>query len=627
MPRTVRGPDGKLHRFPDGVTDEQIAVALGVAPAPKDLPTRALETVGGVVAGLGQSAQGAIEGAGALGSAMLQPSWTEGGMEARRAIGEGLVGMHTDLYKKAAAASREGETPASLGYRAASAVPIVGPMVASYVEQAAAGEAPEAVGRAVGDVALGRLTSKAPGQLSRYTTARPTRLDATAYRRLTEVLRPSNKDFHFERDLASAVDEIAEQARLEKLDPKNPIPTVSEFGRLTQEARKRMRNTYEQYVSPFRPVIVIDGKTAIAPAIRRTVTSKMRRESPSQAAALDTLAKRYESDIPLAEAEALLEETNNRLNSFYKKDRFGQATRAEEQTAARDIAIAKAIRKEMYSKLDAMAGPGIAEVQRRYGALRSIEGYAEPVASEVSRYGGKNLPAMASETAADVAAGGIYSRAGALVRGGRGLVRMIIPDANEQVAKAFRRLGRLQANTPRPAPRTPVAALPPGAIRAGAPIGPTVPAQTGPGMIVHPGTRASRTGRMLPAAGESTIIREAGALQPTDLESLMAQRTREFPRPTVSGPPARRYDATQLGPTQRTFSGPELWEGELRFGPTGEPFLVRPEALNPRPATSLRQLLERRSRPYELPSATPRPRSLRERLEEWRQWGGLPPNP
>lgn len=130
------------------------------------------------------------------------------------------------------------------------------------------------------------------------------------------------------------------------------------------------------------------------------------------------------------------------------------------------------------------------------------------------------------------------------------------------------------------------------------------PEVQGPGMTVHPGTRASRTGRLLPAAGKTTRPSgeyaqppafsipgrggpiEVPAMQPSALEALFERRGVEFPRPTVSGPPARRYGTAREGPPipttephtpQRVMSGPELWRNDVRFTPSGEPYLVNPE--------------------------------------------------
>ena len=171
----------------------------------------------------------------------------------------------------------------------------------------------------------------------------------------------------------------------------------------------------------------------------------------------------------------------------------------------------------------------------------------------------------------------------------------------------------------------------------------------GAGMVVHPGTRASRTGRLLPAAGETTRKFEAQPVQPsgaggdlTALQELMAQRSAEFPRPTVSGLPARRYQARQM-PASPSLTGPILRESQIgieggrlpgspsRMTETGD---IIPEVLP--------QGVEIRTGPqqgqpftyysgqpgvYELPSAPARPSSFLQRWLEWKRWGGLPPTP
>lgn len=77
MPRRVRGPDGKLHQFPDDATDAQISRALGAVPeankahAPKaktwadqlGLNTPSDSAVGGFVKGAGAGAVDLAQGA------------------------------------------------------------------------------------------------------------------------------------------------------------------------------------------------------------------------------------------------------------------------------------------------------------------------------------------------------------------------------------------------------------------------------------------------------------------------------------------------------------------------------------------------------------------------------------
>lgn len=73
MPRTVKGPDGVLHKFPDDATDAEISVALDASPGKKpEAPARtwtdaavdSLPSAGGLVGGLVGGAGGTVAGIG-----------------------------------------------------------------------------------------------------------------------------------------------------------------------------------------------------------------------------------------------------------------------------------------------------------------------------------------------------------------------------------------------------------------------------------------------------------------------------------------------------------------------------------------------------------------------------------
>lgn len=473
-----------------------------------------------------------------------------------------FVDPQTEMFQRAAVASREGETLESLLYRGAGAVPFLGPMLAGKVEQAQTEGIPEAVGASLTDLALMNVgpksVKKGVGALDRLNATRPARLDANAFTKITKVLKPSNKDFQFERNMNLAVPEIAEQARIVKTDPKNPVPSVTKMHELMLGAKERLRGTYEQYIAPYRDSIEIDGATTVGPAIRKTITAKMRRERPAQVKSIEAIADRYSTTIRLPEAETLLENVNRDLATFYRKDRLGQANAAETQTAARNIALAETLRKEIYNKVNQVAGPGIADIQRRYGAIRSLETYTEPLHIDIQRFGGKNIPAMASETAADVAAGGIYSRAGALVRGGRGIIQMIKPGPDENIASAFRRLGRLQANTPTPTPKPNLPQLPMGSepivrepwMRVWEPPAARVPGEPLPptpsdvigfsspwGDLESQLTQGSQ--RLLPATGETT-----------PLEAFINERSQFSTSPRTTTPQGAMQPRQLMAPTE-----------------------------------------------------------------------------
>lgn len=349
-------------------------------------------------------------------------------------------------YEKSKAATT---TPEILGHAAAAAVPMFGPLAAHLGEVAGAGDVGKALGEGLIYAAAPEITKGIGKSVTEFQAARQPKLDMAASNKITRVLQPSNKDFTFEASRDRAIPEIAQQAQLERGDPK-AVKSVGDFVDLGKNALERLRAQYEQFVAPFRPAITVDG-APIANAIRKTVTRKMLLDNPSAAQAVLEKANRYDKTLSLAEAEDLLERTNNDLAPYYRKDRMNQATQAEHQTAASDLAIAKNLRRQIYERTDAMAGKGVAEVQQRYGALKDMIRYAEPLSLDIARYGKGGMADIAAEGAADVAAGAIYSKSAAMVKAGRGLARMFRGGPDEMIAAAFKRLGpNVKATTPAP---------------------------------------------------------------------------------------------------------------------------------------------------------------------------------
>ena len=369
--------------------------------------------------------------------------------------------------QKARQAAEQGRTPEALAYSATAGIPVAGPLLSHIGESIGRGEIPELIGEGTAIAATGGalkgITKGAPVRSLRRTI----KLDTQAKGELTKIFQPPDKDARFEQNITRAVPEIAEEARLKGGNPKNPVPSTWDFLGLLRSAKRRLWTEREQFIGPHRPAIQISGD-ALAKAIREGETSLMRQDNPAAVTALQNKAKLYEGKkYSLKEAESLLKDLNLELHEYYKKGPLDKLTISEAKEVSRLRRMSESLRNEIYSKVDAMAGPGVAELMKRYGSLSDLELYADPLVRRIQRYGGKDLLNMTAEAVMDTAAGGIYSKSGAIVRGMRGVSRLIKGTLDDRLATSFKRLGRYQRFAPTPVTKPIKGALP---ARAGGPF-------------------------------------------------------------------------------------------------------------------------------------------------------------
>ena len=116
----------------------------------------------------------------------------------------------------------------------------------------------------------------------------------------------------------------------------------------------------------------IDG-IAFADSMMGSIDKRMALQNPGVYDKVKALADTYRRDIPVSEAEDFIQSNNKELTGYYARNKISQqAAMADPETAAK-IAEGDALRDSLYSKVDELSGPGVAQLKKAYGAVRNIQ--------------------------------------------------------------------------------------------------------------------------------------------------------------------------------------------------------------------------------------------------------------
>ena len=415
--------------------------------------------------------------------------------------------------------------------------------------------------RGTRDAALAEMFGAGVGLMSRGPKPRmnydPT---SKSVRTINDVLKPANADASYDQSLRSTIDLVLEQSRLEGRGA-TPVKGVEDMVGLIKRGQGRLMQAKQQYLDPVADSIVLNQDGEIGKAIRATITSKMRTEAPAQAAQIEAIAAQYSQPFSLKQGEKYLQETNAELAPYYSKDVLARADAGTKQAVARNLAMSRTLKKQMYDSVEKFGGPGLAEIQRVWGNTNDVLEYGIPLSRQIKRFGTPSPVDIATEGTLDTMAGGIYSKAGALVRGGRAVTRLLAGDADTNLAKAFAELNDTQHlwNMPSPRPEpNPLQKLLMG-------TGETTPINAMDANVLGPGFRgARREGAMAPRQ----LIPGAPQDVPTDYRASGFEMGPIPDRSNVWASPA--MPGVQTG--QRTLPPPSAIYGEPV--PRGEPGTV-----------------------------------------------------
>ena len=243
----------------------------------------------------------------------------------------------------------------TLGGIVGSAVPVVGKAagaVGGAIQRGAAGAKEGGVGGAIASV-LRTVAPPSPKQM------------------VIQAVKPRSSRLLFKENLDTAMREVGESVS----ELGVPITNTEDTLAAIAHAKTRVRADYDAIAGPKRLIGSEVDLTPVATAMVKSIPTKLRLERPEAAEAIERLADRYRRNVPLADAERYLVETNAELESYYAKFPASRraASTANPETAL-TVAQATTLRNQIYQTLEHPGqGQSARELNRRYGTLMELE--------------------------------------------------------------------------------------------------------------------------------------------------------------------------------------------------------------------------------------------------------------
>jgi hypothetical protein len=203
--------------------------------------------------------------------------------------------------------------------------------------------------------------------------------------------RPSvGEDANFRQALKTATPRIVDAAK------DAPLKTVGEFEDLLHNTAQDIRQ------KEFGPMIQRNAKQMVsaqpvAANIRSAITDQMREYSPEEAKELEDFAVKFAKDMPLGKAESDLQYFNAQLRKFYKAASTDQSAALKTSgTVAKYEAAADGLRDLIYGRLRELGENAPEDLQKQYGALKTLERTFAKRATVADRQAPLNLPQVLS---------------------------------------------------------------------------------------------------------------------------------------------------------------------------------------------------------------------------------------
>lgn len=206
------------------------------------------------------------------------------------------------------------------------------------------------------------------------------------------AIKPGKNNTNFTKDVSMAMPEVADTLKLKGVDTSKM--SINDLDNAILDTKKRIWDAYEKTLSPNKHVEI--ETEPIAKAIESTITPRTELLNPSLAQKIKTTAEAYRTKgtISLGDAENFLHEANGELNSYYSKNKVGQAIARTDPEVAHTLKEAEALRENLYGKLDNLTGGKSAEIKKLYGALNNFGKEVSGRAQVVNR----QSPASLQET-------------------------------------------------------------------------------------------------------------------------------------------------------------------------------------------------------------------------------------
>lgn len=450
----------------------------------------------------------------------------------------------------------KGDTAGAIAHTAYGMIPFIGPQAGTAAEQLRSGDTSGGIGT-MASIGLQALSaSPETGEMAAKPVTALTTKSAALIKQTAQAVKVARNP------VAAAETLPAESLAIKATKPRNSINNIQQqmqsalpdarraadsMGmevKTLDDARaaalKAKQDVWDEYTNNHlepgkQSGATIDGNK-IADAMESKITRTMQLENPANAKAIQETADLYRRPIPLSEAEQLLQDSNNSLNSYYAKTKVSQRVAARDPETGPEVAKADALRQELNTQLDQLTGPGAKELKQRYGALQTFEDVLNRRINVAERAAPESLiEQMAKKDAAIGAGKGIFKMiTGSPIAGAadvygayKGLQAAkdsrLANDSNFLIGNAFKK------TQPTAAPSAPSIMRIFSASRQ-LPSGPVItpaPADTSGSMAYTPPpvaqtTRAQRLGLLLP---EKTAVELPPSSMPTSTEGVLpAQR-------------------------------------------------------------------------------------------------------
>src|SRR6266446_6127140 len=179
--------------------------------------------------------------------------------------------------------------------------------------------------------------------------------------------RPGVAEMQYRQALKTAAPRIVEAAK------ETPLKTVGDFEDLLHNTAQDIRQ------KEFGPMIQRNAKQMVsaqpvAANIRAAITDQMKEYAPEEAKELEDFAVKFAKDMPLGKAESDLQYFNAQLRKFYKAAYTDQTAALKTSgTVAKYEAAADGLRDLIYGRLRELGENAPEDLQKQYGALKTLE--------------------------------------------------------------------------------------------------------------------------------------------------------------------------------------------------------------------------------------------------------------
>lgn len=278
----------------------------------------------------------------------------------------------------------------------------------------------------------------------------------------TMAFRPRNSKTNWQAEVQSALPDARRAADTLGIDTNGM--TLDDALKAVQQAKKDVWGEYQQqFLDPSSDHSV--SAQPIANALRAQVTDMMREQQPGLAKKIEQIAQTYDGrNLTVQELQDRVSQLNNQTRSI--EARYITDKRAAKQAPQNAYVFAQrdGLRTLLDSAIEAEAGPGGADLRKRWGALTSLEDVISRRIPVAERQAPESFPkTMAKAYAAGRIVRGMFTFNPAdILEGGVSLLsqrhsaKLNDPDYLTQVA--------FNKTTPRPPVATPAEYMPePGA--------------------------------------------------------------------------------------------------------------------------------------------------------------------